>query len=302
MSDSLSLRSKTTMKVGGPVEVMVTLPEFLKGLENGRVFPKPIRVLGNGSNILIDDRGLKGTVIVTREGPQAQPNVKNSTDDFTVVECAAGLYLPGLANWALQNAWTGCEYMIGVPGTVGGALVQNAGANGQEFSEIFESAEVLDLETGKTLTVNKNEAKLDYRTSVFKDQPNWVILSCIIKLKRGSRSVIEKQMAENQNYRRTKTPFAKPSLGSVYTRLKNSQGEWIYPGKLIEDAGLKGRKAGGAQISTVHANYIVNNGQATFTDVIALMKDVQAEVLKHSGVELHREVLVWSNGSNPLLQ
>ncbi|MBN8555763.1 MAG: UDP-N-acetylmuramate dehydrogenase [Deltaproteobacteria bacterium] len=290
---SLSLRTFTTIKIGGSAERILKLKDLHELQEP---LPQPIRVLGNGSNILIDDEGLKGTVIVVRDFPPSEPEILEDTKEAVTLKVSGGNYLPTLCRWASRHGLSGCEYMVGVPGTVGGAIVQNAGANEQEMSQILISADVLDLKTQKLKTYSAAEAKLTYRHSSFKEKEDQLIVSAKIRLQKKPTPQIEAQISKNLAYRKEKTPYAMPSLGSIFTRLPGAnKDEWIYPGKLIEDAGLKDFQIGGAQVSKIHANYIVNTGDATFDDVLALIEEVEKIVFESSGVKLQREILIWSD-------
>lgn len=291
MSGVPSLRTFTTMKIGGTADLVVVL----KDLHNLRQsMPKPVRVLGNGSNVLIDDHHLTGTVIIVREFPPAEPEVLSESKDAVLVRVSSGLFLPSLARWSSRRGYSGAEYMVGVPGTVGGALVQNAGANQQEFSDILVESQFFNLLDQSFETWSKEKCQLGYRSSVLKARPELLCLSVVIQLKRSSPEVIEQQIEKNLSYRKNKTPWTKPSLGSIYTRLRR-QDDWLYPGELIESCGLKGFRIGGAEVSSVHANYIVNASHATFDDVIRVMTEVERRVLEERGVKLEREILIWSD-------
>lgn len=291
-----SLRPYTTMKIGGAAERIL----FLRNLEDLREsLPRPLRILGNGSNVLIDDRGLKGTVIVVRDFPPRDPEILEETAEGVRIRVSAGLFNPMLSRWAAQRALKGVEYLVGVPGTVGGALVQNAGANDQEFRDVCESAHVFDLETSESFELRAEETELSYRSSRFKKNPHWLVTSVTLFLARGAAGEIQSQIQRNLDYRKLKTPWTRPSLGSVFTRLPNPEkhetSEWLFPGKLIEEAGLKGYQIGDAQVSEIHANYVINLGHATFVDVMRLIREIEQRVLEHSGVRLHREILIWSD-------
>ena len=289
----MQLRSLTTMKIGGEPEAFLRLQDLQQLRQE---FPKPLRILGNGSNVLIDDRPLRGTVICLRDFPPVEPIVISETDESCDVQVSAGVFLPSLCRWAEKKGLSGVEYMIGVPGTLGGAVVQNAGANQQEISQILQSAQVFDLESLTQFQMSAAELHFQYRHSRLKEKPKLIVMSAHLRLsKLKSQREIEDAIALNQKYRKEKTPYNKPSLGSVFTRLPDGQGGWLYPGKLIEDAGLKGFQIGGARVSEVHANYIVNEGQASFDDVMAVIKHIEAVVKSKFGVQMNREILIWSD-------
>jgi UDP-N-acetylmuramate dehydrogenase len=288
------------MKIGGSAEKILKLRD-LSELKDS--LPLPVRLLGNGSNILIDDRGLKGTVILVRDFPPSEPAVLEEDEQSVTLKVSAGVFLPSLSRWCSKRGLSGCEYMVGVPGTLGGAIVQNAGANDQDISQILISVEFFDIEKQKHHLWSHDKCELSYRHSKFKELTEKkemlpLVVSADLKLLKKPTEEIESQIEKNLNYRKEKTPYSKPSLGSVFTRLPGSAtGEWIYPGKLIEDAGLKGFQIGGAQVSSVHANYIVNTGNATFKDVISVIEHIEEKVLEHSGHQLKREILVWSDSN-----
>ncbi len=287
---SVSLRTYSTIKIGGSAEKII----FLKDLTDTILLPKPIRILGNGSNILIDDRGLKGTVIICRDFSPTEPVILTDHLSETIVSASSGTYLPTLAAWAAKNGLSGCEYMVGVPGTLGGAVLQNAGANEQEISHILVSVKALNIATGTFEVFSAEECGLTYRHSALKNRPELLVKEVTLKLKKADSAAIQNQTNLNLQYRKSKTPYSKPSLGSVFTRLKEND-TWIYPGKLIEDSGLKGVSSGAAMVSPVHANYIVNEGGASFLDVLQLIKKVETTVLEKTGKKLEREILIWTD-------
>jgi UDP-N-acetylmuramate dehydrogenase len=184
--------------------------------------------------------------------------------------------------------------MVGVPGTVGGALWQNAEANQQEFKSIVLDADLYHLEHRRIEKWSKEKCDLSYRDSGLKNHPYMIATSVRLKLKRDEPSAIEARLEKNLAYRKEKTPFSKPSLGSIFTRLKKGD-DWLYPGQLIEASGLKGFRIGGAQVSPVHANYIVNEEEASFDDVMSVIETVERTVLEKQGVQLKREILIWSD-------
>lgn len=288
---ALSLRPFTTMKIGGAVERLLRLSDLALLKEK---LPAPIRILGNGSNVLIDDRGLKGTVIVVRDLPPAEPEILSDDSNAVELKVSAGIFLPAFARWTSKRGFTGAEYMIGVPGTVGGALVQNAGANEQEFNDLLIDAEIFNLSTQKIETWAKSQCALSYRHSALKSQSDLVVVSTRLRLKKADPETIEAQIEKNLSYRKSKTPFSKPSLGSIFTRIK-TENAWLYPGQLIEASDLKGYQIGGALVSPVHANYIVNENDATFEDVMNLIRHIERVVLEKQGVQLQREILVWTD-------
>lgn len=289
---TLSLRTFSTLKIGGTAERIIRLKDLNLFSED---LPRPIRILGNGSNVLIDDRGLKGTVLVLRDFSLAEPEVLSSESDSSLVRVSAGMFLPSLCRWAQRLTLSGCEYMIGVPGTVGGAVVQNAEANHQEMRSLVERVRIYNFESKKMEEWTKEQCQFVYRGSALRERKDILVLSADLRLFKGRSDAIEKQIELNLQYRREKTPYAKPSLGSTWTRLPLNDGTWIYPGKIIEESGLKGLRVGSVRISDVHANYIVNEGDGTFTDAYRLIHEVERRVYEKTGVKLRREILIWSD-------
>lgn len=292
---SFLLRRYSTIKIGGEVEKHLFLSDFISSKIDLESLPKPIRVLGNGSNILIDDQGLSGTVILTREDRLPEPQLIHESSDKVVIRVASGMFLPALARWTARQGLSGCEYMIGVPGSLGGAVVQNAGANDQELSLILVQAEVLDLQSGRRGWMSVQDCHLEYRSSHFLKSPHFLVLQADLQLEKGESSKIESQTQLNLDYRKQKTPYSKPTLGSTFIRLKTADGSWIFPGMLIEEAGLKGFRMGQMSVSEVHANYIVNEGGATFKEALALIEEIEKQVFEKTNIRLEREILVWSD-------
>lgn len=289
------LRKYSTIKIGGTAERVIRAAELRQQPSILDDLPRPIRILGNGSNVLIDDKGLKGTVVLMRED-SSDTRLVDENPNECLIEVGAGTYLPSLSKKFAREGWSGTEYMVGVPGTMGGAVVQNAGANAQEISSILEQVCVYNLETGVWEERRAKDCELGYRTSIFKHEPHLLVWHALIKLRRSSALECQRKLDLNLEYRRGKTPYAKPSLGSMYTRLPGlTAGEWIYPGELIERCGLKGHSFGGARVSDLHANYFINEGGATFEDVFNLMLYVEKLVFETTGLHLRREIEVWSD-------
>ena len=284
------LRKFSTIKIAGEAEKILWLSELLKFSQD---LPKPIRILGNGSNVLMDDRGLKGSVILTRENNLAEPEVLKEDKEFVWIRVLAGTSLPSLAKWTSRRGWSGCEYMVGVPGTLGGAVMQNAGANEQELKDILEGVEFFELSSMQKKRIDAEAAELSYRHSQLKER-GVLVLSADLKLKKENPGDCERRMAMNLEYRKTKTPYARPSLGSTFTRLWEDD-HWLYPGKLIEEAGLKGYRIGQMRVSEVHANYLINEGAGTFEQAMDLIHQIEKRVFENSGKKLGREIEIWSD-------
>lgn len=291
------LKKYTTFKIASDPERILSLREFVELSSQERsALPTPLRFLGNGSNTLIDDQGLKGSVILTREPEANEPKILEEIGDHVVVKVEAGSFLPSIARWSQKQGLTGCEYMIGIPGTLGGAVVLNAGANDQELKDIALEVEVFDLSAHKFKIISKRDCQFDYRSSLF-ENGGFVILAAHLRLKKSDPLAIQELIDRNLEYRKQKTPYAKPSWGSTFTRLKKSDGSWLYPGQVVEALGFKGYQVGQVQVSEVHANYLVNLGGAKFDDALQIIIEIEAAAQQKLGINMKREVQIWSDRS-----
>lgn len=271
------LRNHTTFKVGGPADILVT-PTSKEELIECLKLNVPKFVMGNGSNLIVKDKGIRGLVIKTTK-------VNNITLDGNIIEAEVGAYLGQISIFARENSLTGFEFASGIPGTVGGGVSMNAGAYGGEMKDVVIETTYCDLE-GNIYTLNNEEHEFGKRKSFFTGK-DFVVLSTKIKLNEGNKEEIANKMEELKISRNTKQPITMPSAGSIFKRP-----EGYFAGKLIEDSGLKGYTIGGAQVSTLHAGFIVNIGDATAKDILDLIKYIQEIVIKNYGVELETEVKV----------
>ncbi len=281
MLENAPMKDYSTFRVGGPAKALVTvftvselgsLTGFLKS-EN-----LPYMILGNGSNILVSDQGYEG-VAIRLGGDFEKVAIQGNS-----VQAGAGVLLTKLALTAQQEALSGIEFAYGIPGTLGGAMVMNAGAYGGEMKDVTVSVDVLD-ETGSVRTLTAAEMAFGYRDSVIKHR-SLIVLSAMLKLKSGDRDAIMSVMQEHMNARRSKQPLEYPSAGSTFKRP-----EGYFAGKLIQDAGLSGKSIGGAQVSEKHCGFVINRDGATAKDIDELMNYVKAQVKRTSGVELEPEVI-----------
>jgi len=284
------LRFHTTFKVGGPVRVMFFPDSAAKLIEICDIFNeykiKPLTI-GNGSNILADDRMLEIAVINTSKlcGMKLIMDEGYASSDYRGIEVDAGTLLSKLAVFACENGLTGLEFVHGIPGTVGGAVVMNAGAYGGEMKDIVYNTTVYNLKTGKhTLTEAENE--FSYRHSRF-SKSGEIVLSAALRLQPGKKEHIKQKMEELSARRCESQPLNIPSGGSTFKRPKEG-----YAAALIEQAGLKGYSAGGAMVSEKHSGFIVNKGNAAFSDIMAVIEHVQDEVFKQSGIQLEPEIKI----------
>ncbi len=274
------MKKHTTFRIGGPADYYLcphSAKEIQKVVEICRKEKIPYFILGNGSNLLVSDKGYRGAVI------QLWKNVSDIRVDGCLIEAKAGASLAKIAAQALEEGLTGMEFAAGIPGTLGGAVVMNAGAYGGEMKDILKEALVMD-EEGKIFTLEKENLKLGYRTSIVKEK-GYIVLAATLELKPGNREEIRKLMEDLKQRRAEKQPLDMPSAGSTFKRP-----EGYFAGKLIMDAGLRGFSVGGAQISEKHCGFVVNTGEASASDVLNLIREVQKRVRENSGVELETEV------------
>lgn len=272
----------TTFKVGGPCSVLVKIDEInqLKNLLPYLVSENiPYFFLGNGSNLLVSDKGYKGVIITF--SPSMAEDVQI---DGERVVAGAGVLLSKVAKKALDASLTGFEFAAGIPGTVGGAMVMNAGAYDGEMKHVVESVEILDTE-GNLRTLSCEEMDFGYRTSILKREP-FIVTKVVFRLQKGDTNVIKAKMDDLATRRREKQPLEYPSAGSTFKRP-----EGHFAGKLIMDAGLRGYQVGGARVSDKHCGFVINTGNATASDVNQLMEDVIKEVEDKFQVTLQPEVI-----------
>lgn len=275
------MKLHTTFRIGGNADYFVK-PESIEEIkaltECAKRHGIAYYVLGNGSNMLISDEGYRGMII--RLGEEFSDITMQDNDMISV---QAGAKLSRIGNEAAAKGLTGFEFASGIPGTVGGAVVMNAGAYGGEIKDIIVSATVLTQE-GDVVTLSNDELELGYRTSIIQKK-GYIVLLAVFKLEKGDEAQIRSRMKELAEKRREKQPLEYPSAGSTFKRP-----EGFFAGKLIADAGLKGFKVGGAQVSEKHAGFVINTGSATACDVIELTDEVKRKIKQIYGVELELEV------------
>ncbi len=277
------MRKYTSFKCGGMVKLLL-IPYSLSGLVDlydfCRKFSVKPLILGNGSNVLVSDRGFGGVAI--KVGRQIG---KIELIDEDTIYCEAGASMKSLCLFALDNSLSGLEFAFGIPGTLGGAVYMNAGAYGGEMKDVLESVDCVDL-NGNVVTFSKEELGLEYRKSVFAEN-GYLIISAKLKLKKGNRDEIKAEMDDKMARRKEKQPLEYPSAGSTFKRP-----EGYFAGALIEQSGLKGYTVGGAQVSEKHAGFVINKNKATATDIITLIHNVQDKVYDNFGVMLETEVKI----------
>lgn len=274
------MKQHTTFRIGGTADYFVSPTEtehIRKVIELCRRENMPWYVIGNGSNLLVSDQGFRGVII------RLFKNYAKIRVEGEQIFVQAGTLLSRTANAALEEGLTGFEFAAGIPGTIGGALVMNAGAYGGEMKDVTESVTVLTLE-GEILTLKREELEMGYRTSLIA-RKGYLVLEAVLKLTRGNQEQIKEKMADLRQRRISKQPLEYPSAGSTF---KRPQG--YFAGKLIMDAGLRGFQIGGAQVSEKHCGFVINTGNATAEDVLELIRQVSAKVKAREGVALEPEV------------
>lgn len=279
------MKKYTTFKVGGKAECLVKIDNIkdLKSIlrfvnENG----VPLTVLGNGSNVLVSDKGIKGiTIIIKIE--KIDIKEKNEKVEITV---GAGEKIGKLGVLFLKNEITGFEELSGIPGTIGGATRMNAGAHGREIKDIVKIVKCVDNK-GNEKEFTNEQMEFGYRTSILKKE-KYIVTEVKIELEKGNKEEIQNKMNEYAKYRKEKQPIEYPSAGSTFKRGKD-----FITAKLIDDAGLKGYSIGGAQISTKHGGFIINKGNATAKDVMELVQYTKDQIYSKFGkiIELEIELI-----------
>ena len=273
----------TTMRVGGPAEILFSPAsegELLFAVREAKRAGAPFRIIGNGSNLLVLDGGLPGLTIRLGEA------FSKISVDGNQIRAQAGELLSRVAAAARDASLTGLEFASGIPGSAGGGMAMNAGAYGGQLSDVFEGCRALDPETGIISALGPAEMALGYRESAALSR-GLIVTEAAFRLTAGDRSAIQAKMDDLSARRREKQPLNLPSAGSTFKRP-----EGYFAGALIEQAGLKGLRVGGACVSEKHAGFVVNDRNATARDVLDLIRLVQARVLEHSGVRLETEVRI----------
>lgn len=274
------MSAHTTFRIGGPADyfAMPSSAEEIRRIVSLCIEQEvPYYIIGNGSNLLVGDKGFRGVII------QIFKNMRDIRTEGETVTAQAGALLSKVAAAAYDAGLTGFEFASGIPGTLGGAVRMNAGAYGGEMSQVLKSADVLTTE-GEVLTIPVEEMKMGYRTSIV-SRMDYVVLGAQLVLSRGSKEDIRAKMDELKEKRVSKQPLEFGSVGSTFKRP-----EGYFAGKLIEDAGLRGFRIGNAQVSEKHCGFVINRGGATAAEVAELMDHIIRRVEETSGVRLQPEV------------
>lgn len=275
------MSAHTTFRVGGEAECLIKLEnqEQLKKLQHYlSLIEEPFFVLGNGSNLLVGDKGYPGMILQIGEG-MSRISVEENR-----ITAQAGALLSQVSRAALEHGLTGLEFASGIPGTIGGGVVMNAGAYGGEMSQVVERVTVVGRD-GEVLELDNETLEFGYRTSAIKTHPFTVTEVCL-QLKEGYKEQIQKKMQELAAMRREKQPLEYPSAGSTFKRP-----EGCFAGELIMKAGLRGFQIGGARVSDKHCGFVINTGNATAADIRDVICEVQERVKERLGVMLEPEVI-----------
>ena len=275
-----SMKNHTSFKIGGNADLYVTAGEVaeIKSLISfSQKNDIPLTVVGNGTNILVKDNGIRGITL--------KPNLKGIDIEKNLVTVAAGESLIRVSNYCAQNGLTGLEFACGIPGTIGGAIKMNAGAYGSEMSNVVYQTTYIDS-NGELHTIKKDEHEFGYRESIFFNK-KFIIVESKLILDYDNKEKILATMNENNENRKLKQPISMPSAGSSFKR-----GNGFITAKLIDDAGLKGYSIGDAEVSTKHAGFIVNKGNATANDVLKLIDYIKEKVKHEFDVDIELEIQI----------
>lgn len=276
------MKKHISFKVGGPADFLVkpeTEEELIQVIKLVKKENIPFLVIGNGSNLLIKDGGIRGVVI------ELSDNFNNYEIEGNIIKAQSGALLSILGRNALKNSLTGFEFAAGIPGTLGGALAMNAGAYGGEMKQVIKTVRLMDTE-GNIFELSNEEMKFEYRRSILTTN-DFIVLSAVIELKQGNADEIKETMVDYANRRSTKQPLNFPSAGSTFKRP-----EGHFAAKLIDDCGLRGLNLRGAQVSDKHCGFVINSGDASAKDLLDLMFIVKSTVNAKFGIMLEEEVKI----------
>lgn len=284
------MKHYTRFKVGGTADLMSvpqTRQELLAILVAAKKASVPVTVVGGGSNLLVSDQGIRGLVVVTTRLASGIRSEK-ALDDTILVSADAGERLSAVCRYTAAHGLTGLEFCAGIPGTIGGAVIMNAGTASRGVCEKVHCLDVLDLDTLAVKSLEKQDIVFTYRRL---ELTNHLILKAVLALTPENPETVEKRFAANLKHKQNTQPMHLPSAGCFF---KNPDPEYA-AGKLIQDAGLKGASCGDARVSEIHANYIVNCGSATCQEILALTKRIQKTVFSRYGIMLEPEVTMTGN-------
>lgn len=277
-----NMAGHTTFRIGGPADVFVSIAseqEIIELISFLKAKEIPFFIIGKGSNLLVSDSGYRGVIIEIGAG-YSGVELKDG-----IIVAKAGTPMSKLSHFAMENGLTGLEFASGIPGTVGGGVIMNAGAYGGEMAQVAYRVKVITSD-GKVVTLSNAEMKFEYRNSRAKKE-GFIVLQAEYMLYPGNPEVIDGIMRDLNMKRRDKQPLEYPSAGSTFKRP-----EGYFAGKLVADAGLKGYTIGGAQVSEKHAGFLINKDHATAADMYALIMDVKQKIYDETGVTLEPEVIM----------
>ena len=280
-----SMAEHTTFRLGGPADYFVTPSEpqaLAQGIALCRQAGVPYYIIGNGSNLLVGDQGFRGVIFHISRGMDSITCTEQ--EDRLILVAGAGALLARAARLVSDKGFAGFEYATGIPGSIGGAVMMDAGAYGGEIKDSLQWADVLDAETGETKRLLTEELRFGYRHSIIMEK-DFIVLQACFAFERGDAEEIARLTAELSDKRKANQPLDYPSAGSTFKRPTG-----YFAGKLIQDSGLKGFKVGGAQVSEKHAGFVINTGNATAADVRELIRQVQDRVYEKFEVRLETEV------------
>ncbi len=284
VKENEEMSKHTSFKTGGKADIFVKIDnvdslKYVINLSNKHKIP--IFILGNGSNILVTDKGIRG-IVCQINITKFEINIQGK-DIF--VTCGSGCKVPEIAQKLLKEEISGFEFASGIPGTIGGAIRMNAGAHGKEMKDIVVSSSCIDM-SGNIFEFDLAQHKFEYRNSIFSNK-KYIILESTLKMQSGDKNEINRKMQEYLKYRKENQPFDKPSAGSTFKR-----GDGFITAKIVDECGLKGKQIGGAQVSTKHAGFIINNGNASSKDILDLIDFVKSTVFEKTGKVIELEVEV----------
>jgi len=275
------LKNHTYIKVGGKADILIhptTKNEIKHIVEIAKKHQLPLTVIGNGSNVIIKESGIRGITISLSHFDHIQVHGNS-------IVAQSGAHIIDVSNLALDHSLTGLEFACGIPGSTGGALYMNAGAYGGQIADVVERASVI-TKGGEMLEIHQADMKLGYRDSIFRTN-EYIILEVELKLEKGNKDVISSIMQDLTLKRESKQPLEYPSCGSVFKRPKG-----YFVGKLIQDCNLQGTRIGGAEISMKHAGFIINADHATAEDYLELIRFIQQKVYQTFQIDLETEVII----------
>lgn len=274
----------TSFKIGGPADVFIkvdNIEELKETVDLSKKNQIPLTIIGNGSNLLVTDKGIRG---ITAKLNLKDIEIKNENNK-QIIKVEAGVPVGLLAQKLLKEEITGFEELSGIPGTIGGAVIMNAGAHGKELKDILKKVTAMDY-NGNIHEFTNEECQFSYRNSRFQKE-KYIILQATLELEKGNAKEIKEKMDEYMQFRKEKQPIEYPNAGSTFKR-----GEDFVTAKLIDEAGLKGYKVGGAQVSEKHAGFIVNVDNATAKDVIELTDYIKEKIEEKFGQKINLEIQI----------